>query len=213
MSETEAPLTAEQALALAGRQQQRMDAVALRPVMLILIAWGLAWGIGFMAVWLSRAESPVIAPGAAWAVFGSLLIAAVVTSGVAGARIGRGVRGGDGGFVGGVYGFSWAIAPLAITAMGVAFARAGAEPAVLDLFYPAAYSLVVGMLYIVGAALFRAVPMLFLGGWILLVGTVAPFFGTPNHYLVMSVAAGGGFLAGAVAIAVISTVRPRAARG
>lgn len=213
MSETDAPLTAEEALALAGRQQQRMDAVHLRPVMLILIAWGIAWGVGFLAVWLSRADSPVIAPGAAWAVFGSLLIAAVVVSAVAGGRIGRGVRGGDGGFVGGVYGFSWAVAPVAITAMGVAFARAGAEPAVLDLFYPAAYSLVVGMLYIVGAALFRAVPMLFLGGWILLVGTVAPFFGTPTHYLVMSIAAGGGFLAGAVAMAIISAARASAARG
>lgn len=208
----DAPLTPEAALALAGRQQSRMDSIHLLPVTSILVAWGVAWGVGFLLIWLSRTPlggEPAVAPAAAWITFAVLLAAAVVVSAVVGSRIGRGIKGGDGSFVGGIYGVSWSIAPIAITAMGIAFARAGADSTVLDLFYPSAYSLVVGMLYIVGAALFRAVPMIPLGGWILLVGTVAPFVGSPANYLVMSIGGGGGFLVGAAAILIVASLRLR----
>jgi len=72
------------------------------------------------------------------------------------------------------------------------------DDALLGILYPSAYVFFAGLMYFLGGALWRAVPMVFLGAWAILVSAVAPFAGAPTHFLVFAIAGGGGFLAGAV---------------
>lgn len=206
--EPEGALTPAEALALAGREQSRMDATYLAPVAAILVSWGVAWGAGFALLWV-EATTDLIEPVVAWTIYTVLIIAAVVISAVLGARMGRGIRGGDDGFVGALYGVSWFAGSVAVAAVGAALQMAGADADIMAVYYPAGYALVVGVLYLAGAAMFRAVAMIPLGAWILVSGVAASFFGAPVNYLVMSIAGGGGFLVGALAIVVVARARIR----
>ena len=55
--------------------------------------------------------------------------------------------------------------------------------------------------YLVAGAIWHAVPSIVLGGLMVVVALVAPFFGYPNHYLFLSIAGGAVFIGGAIAVA------------
>jgi hypothetical protein len=55
-------------------------------------------------------------------------------------------------------------------------------------------------MYILAGGIWRAIPAIVMGGWIVLVALVAPFFGYPAHYLVFAIAGGGVFLGGAIVV-------------
>lgn len=208
----EASLTPEHALSLAEAQRRRVDATHLVPVAMILLAWALAWGAGFLLVWMSSpaAGEPALPLSTAVTILGVLLAVAIAVSAVLGARTGRGLRGGPA-FPGIVYGLGWTGGMVAVLLLGFALARDGADPSLLALYFPAAYAITVGVLFVAGAALFRAVPLLVLGAWVLVVGAAAPFAGTPMNHLLMSLLGGGGFLAAAAAtLAAAAVLRLRA---
>ena len=188
-------------MALLTAQQRRVDRSQLAPLPWLYGIWGIAWLLGYLLLWLSwdggnpwfRLPIAVVGP-----VFGVLMVGATVASAVTGARINRGVRGVSD-FAGMVYGLSWSICGFAFFALGAGLRFNGASPELLSVYFPSAFGLMCGTIYLAGAALWRDRGQLVLGIALLVVSAVAPFAGQPANLLVMSLAGGSLFLAGAVA--------------
>lgn len=188
-------------LDLVRSQQERVTKQLAAEVPLILLAWGIAWFVGFGLLWLIDGVEPVVAVPlpVAVVVFIVLMVGALVATAILGIRSGRGIRpSAEAAFTGAVYGWSWTIAFVAMFVFGTALIRNGMPPDLANIYYPTASTLLVGLLYFVGGGIWQAKPLLWLGGWIIVVALVAPFFGYPAHYLVFSLAGGGVFLIGAL---------------
>lgn len=196
MIDDERSQTPEEMLALVRDQQRSIEGQKGAFVPLILLSWGIAWLLGFGALWLIDGYAGFSLPIVVAApIFIVLLAGAGVLSTVFGIRSSRGLRSGkDAAFVGMVYGQSWWVGSLAIFALGQALVRSGMNEDILRIFYPSAYIFFAGLMYVMAAAIWRAVPMLILGGWSILVSVLAPFLGYPDQYLVYALAGGGGFL-------------------
>lgn len=196
----DAPPSPDEALALIREQQRTVAERQLGGVPWILGMWAVSWGVGFFALWSGyEGGNPwfQIPLGVAALIFGVLLVTAIAVSAIIGIRIGRGVRGASG-FGAAIYGISWSVSSLAVYLIGVALVRAGADASVISLFYPAIFALVAGLLYLMGAAVWRSMDQLVLGAIIIVTAVVAPFFGAPTNNLVMAVLGGGSFLVAAV---------------
>ncbi len=184
-------------LALLDDQQRSVESQMAAFVPVIVGAWGIAWVAGFGALWLIDGLAPAFSLPAPVAVtiFVALLGAAIALSTVLGIRSGRGVRGTSGdAFTGAAYGATWMIGSLAVAGLGQGLIANGMSSALAGLYYPAAFVIFSGVMYMLSAAIWRAAPMLVLGVWMLVVGVAAPFFGAPTHYLVLALAGGGGLL-------------------
>jgi len=210
------PLDPAAMLALSREQQSRVNTTYAKPMVAMLASWAIAWGVGFLVLWSGIPEnnSPVFVPQpAATIIFALLIVAASVTCAVLGIRMNRGIRGSSN-YAGAVYGATWSIASFGAAAVGVALLRAGMSSELAGLFFPAIYSLVVGIIYLAGAAIWRDKGQLILGIWIIAVGSIAPFFGYPGNFLLMSILGGGGFAVGAIAIAAsLASTRKKVSRG
>ena len=210
------PLDPAAMLALSREQQSKVNTSYARPMVYMLGSWAIAWGVGFLVLWsgVPETNSPVFVPQpAATIIFAALIIAASVTCAVLGIRMNRGIRGSSN-YAGAVYGATWSIGSTAAAAIGVALLNAGLSSDLAGLFFPAIYSLVVGIIYLAGAAIWRDKGQLILGIWIIAVGSIAPFFGYPGNFLLMSILGGGGFAVGAIAIAVsLASTRKKVSRG
>jgi len=200
----EVPPSADEALALIREQQGALEREQLSGIPWILGVWGLTWSVGFLALWSGyeggnpwfRLPLPV-----AGIIFGVLLIGSAIISAVIGMRLNRGVRG-PSNFSGAVYGIAWPVVSLGAFLIGVALALNGMDRELQSLFFPAIYALVAGVMYIMGAALWRSIDQLVLGAVIIVTGTVAPFFGAPTNNFVMAVLGGGAFLIAAIVMRV-----------
>lgn len=187
-------MTPAEMLALSRRQEDRVEDFFQTPTTIIVVTWGVAWTIGFLALWLASDASPIAVPAApAGAVFVILMVAGIIISGVVGMRTGAGVKGPQQ-VQARIYGITWALGCLAVPMLAGALFRAGMSAEVAALYFPAGYCIVIGILYLFGAALFSDRSMIVVGGWILFIGIVAPYFGSPGNYLVMALAGGGAFL-------------------
>lgn len=200
-SDDETPLDPAAMLALSTGQQQRVSSQFVRPVVSMLAAWGVAWLVGFLALWLAlEPKAPFSAPIViAGPLFGILIAGAIVLSIVIGSRMSRGLRGSSV-FSGAVYGWTWSIASFAVFLIGQALVNAGMPPELSMLYYPTLYGLVAGLLYLAGAALWNDKTQLFLGLWIIVVSVASSFAGTPTNLLFMALLGGGGFVVGATAV-------------
>lgn len=195
------PLDPAAMLALSTQQQQRATTTFVRPVVTMLLLWGVAWLVGFAALWLAlEPAAPFAVPIAIAApVFTILIAGAVVVSIVIGIRMSRGIRGSSV-FSGAVYGWTWSIASISVFLIGTALFRAGMPTDLSMLFFPTMYGLVAGMLYLAGAALWNDKTQLFLGLWIIVVSVASSFAGVPTNLLIMSLLGGGGFILGAIGV-------------
>ena len=205
----ESPLDPAAMLALSTEQQERVANAYGRPVVTMLLIWGLAYLIGFLALWFAlEPDAPFTLPlPLGGTLFGILIAAAVVASIVIGTRMSRGIRGSSV-FSGAVYGWTWSIASFAVFLIGQALFNAGMPSELAMLYYPAMYGLMAGILYLAGAALWNSRSQLFLGLWIIVVSVASSFAGVPTNLLIMALLGGGGFLAGALA----TLIGSRAAR-
>jgi hypothetical protein len=189
------PLDPAAMLALLERQKREVDLAYVRPVSVLYLVWGVAWAVGFLLLWLGHLGlMPLPVAGAAFAV---LIIGSIVTSAIVGTRIGRGVQGASN-FQGAVYGISWSVSGAAFAAVGVGLISNGMSQELASLYFPSAYALMAGILYLAGAALWNEKSQLVLGVLLLAVGSIAPFFGAPTNNLVMAIGGGGGFLVAAL---------------
>ncbi|MCC2030783.1 hypothetical protein [Microbacterium allomyrinae] len=203
VGDEEAPRDAAEMLELIQSQQDRVTRSLARYVPWILLAWGLAWSVGFGMLWLIDGAKPAISIPlpVAVVVFIALMIAAILASAVLGARSQRGIRTSpESAFTGTVFGLTWMIGFLALVAFGTALIVNGMPRELANIFYPTGSVLFVGIMYILAAAIWQARPTLWMGLWIVAVALVAPYFGYPTHYLVFAIGGGGGFLVGALVV-------------
>lgn len=205
-SDDDAPLDPAAMLALIQTQQSDMERRMAAATPWIVAAWGLAWLVGFGALFLIDGARPGFAIPLPVAVgtFIALMIAAVIASALLGARMGRGVKQTkEANFSGAVFGITGAASFFAMYVFAIGLTRNGMDPALMNIFFPTSSALIVGLFYSLAGGFWRIVPMIWMGGWIALVGLVAPFFGYPNHYLFFALAGGGGFLIGAIVAAAL----------
>lgn len=186
---------AREMLDLIDGQQRRVDRGLRLPVVWLYSIWAFAWLVGFLALYL--AVIGVFDPVAAGIVFAVLIVASIVASAVIGSRIGRGLRG-QSQFAGTVYGISWSVCSIAFALLGTGLLAQGMPDGLAGIYFPSAYALMCGTLYLGGAALWHDTVQLVLGLALLVVGAVVPFLGLGPNLLVLAIAAAVIFGSGAV---------------
>ena len=208
----ETTLDPAEQLRLVADQEARTRAALTPDERLLFGAWGVAWFVGFGAIWLAapgRAGGPLL-PVPGWAVgllFFLLLVCAGTVTAVHSARVGRGVRGASA-RTGAMYGWGWFLGFAMLPAIVLGAQRLGAPPDVVALLWPAVSALVVGLMYVGGAAAWDDPSQFVVGAWILVTTGIGCLLGLQALYLVMCLAGGGGFL---VAAAWFAVRRARAA--
>ncbi len=203
----DAPLDAAAMLALVEREQSGVSRQMARQIPWILLAWGIAWVVGYGALWLIDGAKPAFALPlpVAVVIFAGLLVGAVVLSAIIGARAGRGIRSNRAAaFTGTVFGITGFAGFLSIYVFAAAMSANGMPERLEPIFFPTGMGIIIGIMYLMAGAIWRAVPAVVLGALLLVVALVAPFFGYPNHYLFFALAGGAVFLGGAVSVALYS---------
>jgi hypothetical protein len=193
---------AREMLDLIDGQQRRVDRENRLPVVWLYAIWAFAWLAGFLALYLAQFD--ILAPVLAGTVFGVLIVGSIVASALIGSRIGRGLRG-QSQFAGAVYGISWTLCSVAFALLGIGLISQGMPGDLAGIFFPSAYALMCGTLYLAGAALYHDRVQLVLGIALLVLGAVAPFLGLGPNLLVMAI--GGGVIYGTGAIVTLRSVR------
>lgn len=187
------------------RQQQEAARDATEPDGRVLFgAWGLAWLIGYLAIWSTARDTGTPAAWAGWVLAGCI-VGAVGLTVVHSVTRTSGTRGASA-RVGTMYGWTWFLAFTAFGVMLGAMGDAGASPEVQAIAANGFACVIVGLLYLAGGMLFEEARMYAIGAWMLVTAVLAAFAGLPNTYLVMAVAGGGGFL---VMVAVEQVIRAR----
>ncbi|MCK9793877.1 hypothetical protein M1843_08985 [Isoptericola sp. 4D.3] len=187
-----AGLPAADSLRLIREQQDRARSALEPDARALYGAWGVAWLVGYLVLWTSGRGQEQPEAWAYW-VFGGALAAAVVFTMVHTMRRTAGTRGVSA-RTGAMYGWAWMLGFLTLGVLLGGLARAGAGTEVMGLASNGGACLVVGLLYLAGAAAFGDRNLFVLGAWILLVAGAATLVGLPGTYLVMALAGGGGFL-------------------
>jgi hypothetical protein len=196
---------AAQQLRLVAEQRARTQTALELDARVVLGAWGVAWFVGFGVFWLAadRDGGPLLAvpPVVVGLLFGLLLLSAATTTAVMSARATRGVSGASS-RTGAIYSCGWLLGFAMLPAIVLGADRLGASPEATALLWPAVSSLVVGLMYVAGAAAFADLTQFLVGAWIMVTTGVGCLLGLPALYLVMCVAGGGGFLVAAGVLAV-----------
>lgn len=192
------PLDLAASAALIEAQRARVAAATDIDGRLLFGVWGVAWLLGFGAMY-SVAIDPPLLGWPAWlagVVFAGLLVVALVITAVHIAIRSAGVRGVSAS-AGAMYGWGWILSFTGVGALGSGLARSGASPEVMQLVMTVVPALLVGALYMAGAAIWGSRTQFALGAWIVVVTVAAAAVGPPHLLAVMSVAGGGGMLVGA----------------
>jgi hypothetical protein len=209
--DSDAPLDPAQMYALLQNQQRSMESQINGFVAYITLAWGLTWLIGFGALWLIDGARPGFALplGVAIAVFVTCILVTGGLSAWLGIRSGRGLRGNSAAaMTGAFYGVTWSVGATGIGVLGNALHSAGMTPELATFYYPTAYVMFAGIMYMISGAIWHVVPPFVAGIWLVVIAAVAPFFGYPHHYLFLALAGGLAF----IGLAVGSFVRLRRLR-
>jgi len=181
-----------------GKARARTASTTMSRLMMAI--WGMAWLIGYGCMWLGSRSSGGQTTVWAYAVFFTLLVLAAVTSTAAGVRASRreGIVGPTA-TAGALYGWSWFVAFAGGMAIaGLLVARYGLTGAVIAVLFNSLAALIVGALYMAGAAVFREPAMFVIGGVFVALGVLGTVVGVPAGFLVMALAGGGLMLVGVV---------------
>ena len=205
------PAGADEALAVVEAQRSaflKRHRIKATP---LLVAWGLAWLIGYAALALFRRAdySLPIAPYLFF--YGCLAVALLFTFAYIVPKA-RGIRGRSN-REGAYYSLAWflgmPLGALILSRVNAFLATLNTSEAneVADVVSNAVPCLVVGVIFLMSAALWNEAVMGVLGGWILLVTLVVTIVGMPWAWWIMSVAGGGGMLVAAVVAAATGSKR------
>ena len=197
----DAPLDPAAMYALMQNQQRSIEGQVNGFVPVITLAWGVTWLVGFGALWLIDGARPgfALALPVAIGIFVACVAATSALSAWLGIRSGRGLRGSTAAaFTGTVYGVTWGVGATALGILGGGLRAAGMTAEMANFYYPSAYVFFAGIMYMVAGAIWRAVPSLVAGIWLVVIAAAAPYFGYPNHYLFLALAGGLAFVALAV---------------
>lgn len=211
-ADADEPLDPAAMYALLQNQQRSAQIQMGDFVWLITFSWGVTWLVGFGALWLvDGVEGFALSVPIAVTLFVVTLVASGLISAWLGFRSGRGMRGNPGAaFTGLVYGLTWMVGSTAIAIFGGGLRSQGMTADLAAYYYPCAYVFFGGIMYILAGAIWRAVPSLVGGVWLVVVAVAASFIPNPQHYLFFALAGGFGFLA-LSAVSVIRLHRVRAA--
>ena len=162
------------------------------------LAWGLAWLVGYGAFAVSTGPSPLVALPTIvpLVLLGAGVLGALVVSALGIARDSRGVTG-PAALQGTLFGGAWVIGFLALFLLITALGGQVPDELVSIIMWPAGSALVVGLLYLMGGALYRDLLQFGLGTWIALVGTAAVFAGTTGQYAVAALVGSAGYFTAA----------------
>ena len=207
----EVPAGPEEALAVVDAQRStylKRHEIKAAP---LLTAWGLAWLVGYAALALYR-EPDYGLPRAPYLFFCSCLAAALLFTFAYIVPKVRGIRGRSS-REGTYYSLAWFLGmPLSALILGrvnafLAALNTSQANEVASVVSNALPCLVVGVIFLMSAALWNEAVMGVLGGWILLVTLVVTIVGMPWAWWIMSVAGGGGMLVAAVVSVAMGTKR------
>jgi hypothetical protein len=179
-----------------ARARARKELVISTP--LVYMAWGLVWLIGYGAMWLSvRGQHPYTGPSgvsiaavfvlAGFAVAAVLVIASKAAAGIDGQSV-RHRR---------IIGATWAIGYLSLLIAAPAVSSSVSTRTLAFISF-AGPVLLVGLVYILAAALGRYRPALVLGAWLVIVGTSCAWLAPATILATWALAGGGALLLMAV---------------
>jgi hypothetical protein len=178
------------------------------------VCWGVAWILGYTALWLIDGSDAVSLPlPVAVGIFAGLIAAAIVVSVVLGIRGSSGIATtGEARWQGRVYGISWSVALASVHVLGIGLAANDAPSRLLSIFYTSGFSFVAGLMLLSTAAIFHSRSSLLLGSILVVAALAVPFFGYPGNYLAMAVLGGGSYLVTGIALAVMGARARRSLR-
>jgi hypothetical protein len=170
------------------------------------VCWGVAWILGYTALWLIDGSDAVSLPlPVAVGIFAGLIVLSSIVSIVLGIRNAPGVESSpESAWQGRVYGISWSVAMVSVYVLGIGLAVNDAPGRLLSIFYTSGFSFVAGLMLLSTAALFRSRSSLLLGSILVLAALAAPFAGYPGNYIVMAVVGGGAYLVTGIAAALLA---------
>ena len=207
----EIPAGPEEALAVVDAQRStylKRHEIKAAP---LLTAWGLAWLVGYAALALYR-EPDYDLPRVPYLFFCGCLAAALLFTFAYIIPKARGVRGRssrEGTYCGLAWTLGMSLGAVILSRLNVPLAavNTGQANEVASVVSNAVPCLVVGVIFLMSAALWDEAVMGVLGGWILLVTLVVTIAGMPWAWWIMSVAGGGGMLVAAVVSVAMGTKR------
>lgn len=193
----DAPLDLASMAELMRTQQRATRGTEARLISLMLLTWGIAWLVAFLALWSGerggnwwfRLPSPV-----EWIVFAAAIGVSIIVSTVIGVRMGRGTRGASA-TSGAMYGWSWPIAMIGAWLVLMGFIRQGMPPETTSVVAPALFILIAGAIFLVGGALWRNRMTFLLGASVIAITAAASLMGSPHHLLLYGLGAGGVLIA------------------
>ncbi len=190
------PIDPREGLAIVAAQRRRVrDSIV--DDRLVFGVWGLAWLVGYGAMWWSADRSATsTASGLGALVFAGVAGAALVVTLVHVVRSTHGLAG-TSSQVGAIYGWAWFVGFLGQGLITAGVVNAGADAQVIAIVANGVAALVVGLLYMAGGALWRETALVAVGGWMIATAGAASLLPMPSGYLVMALAGGGGMLAAA----------------
>lgn len=179
-----------------ARARARKELFISRPI--VYTAWGLVWLIGYGAMWLSvRGQHPYTGPSgvsiaavfvlAGFAVAAVLVIANKAVAGIDG-QSGRHRR---------IIGSTWAIGYVLLLIVAPAISNSVSTRTLAFISF-AGPVVLVGLIYILAAALDRYRPAFALGAWLVIVGASCAWQAPAAILATCAVAGGGAFLLMAV---------------
>ena len=182
-----------QALRIVEQQQRAVTTRLGAFVPVMTAAWGVAWLLGFGALFASEVAGLPL--WIAIAVFVVLLLVAGGVSTWLGIRAGRGIRATKHTtFTGTVYGATWSFGSVALAGIGGGLAYNGMSGELASHFYPSAFLFFTGIMYILAGAIWPTVFTVVTGGQLVLIAVVSLFIPAPFHLLFLALAGGAGFL-------------------
>jgi len=163
--------------------------------------WGVAWLLGFLAMWSGegRGGNPWfrLAEPAAEGIFGSAIVAAAVVSVLVGIVSRRGVQG-PSQLRDSLQGWAWSISMVAV---GIASLMLTSQaPGQRWLLVPTLFTLTAGALTMVSGAMLASVLDFALGGVLVLLAVCGVWLGLPGMFLLYGLAGGVALLAFAVVV-------------
>ncbi len=166
---------------------------------LLYLVWGLAWLVAFLARWMTSGDDPLVnAPTVGGVIYGVAIASAAVITGFHVQRRVRGV-GGATARAGQRWGMTWAVAFTAYPFILGGIDSAGGSDALIGVLAPVLAVFIVGLMYMVGGALWDDSIGFVTGIWTIVIAATAAIVGVNAHLLVLGIGGGGGLFVAAAA--------------
>jgi hypothetical protein len=164
----------------------------------VYLIWAFAWLIGYGAMHAARFGWLPLSAGTSLTVFSITILAALASTVFIVTRQRRGIRG-HSSFVGAMYGGAWALGFMVMGTLSGVIGAAVDDFWLTGMIINGIALLIVGLMYMVGGAMFNDKSQARLGIWFLVTNIIAILAGPANFVTVCFILGPLGFFAGALA--------------